>query len=60
MATDEAKMIYKQRGATAELVNAHCRGQGLLQVLVRGTSKVLAVALRHALTINMRRAWAFA
>ena len=60
MATEEAKMIYKQRGATAELVNAHCRGQGLLQVLVRGTSKVLAVALLHALTINMRRAWVFA
>lgn len=60
MATDEAKKIYKQRGATAELVNAQCRGQGLLQFLVRGTRKVLAVALLHALTINMRRSWAIA
>jgi DDE family transposase len=60
MATEEAKTIYKQRGATAELVNAHCRGQGLLQFLVRGTRKVLAVALLHALTINIRRSWAVA
>jgi transposase len=60
MASEEAKTIYKQRGATAELVNAQCRGQGLLQFLVRGTRKVLAVALLHALTINMRRTWALA
>jgi transposase len=60
MGTDEAKTIYKERGATAELVNAQCRAQGLLQFLVRGTKKVLAVALLHALTNNMRRGWAFA
>jgi transposase len=60
MGTDEAKAIYRERGATAELVNAHCRARGLLQFLVRGTKKVLAVALLHAITNNMRRAWAFA
>lgn len=60
MDTEEANQIYRQRGATAELVNAQCRGQGLLQFLVRGTRKVLAVALLHALTINMRRSWALA
>jgi len=60
MATAEAKEIYKERGATAELVNAQCRGQGLLQFLVRGTRKVLAVALLHAITNNMRRGWALA
>jgi transposase len=60
MSTDEAKQIYKERGATAELVNAQCRAQGLLQFLVRGVEKVKAVALMHALTNNMRRAWAFA
>jgi hypothetical protein len=60
MGTDEAKTIYKERGATAELVNAQCRAQGLLQFLVRGTKKVLAVALLHALTNNMRRSWSFA
>jgi hypothetical protein len=60
MTTDEAKQIYKERGATAELVNAHCRAQGLWQFLVRGRKKVRAVALLHAITNNMRRGWAFA
>jgi len=60
MSTDEGKQIYKERGATAELVNAHCRAQGLWQFLVRGTKKVRAVALLHAIANNMRRGWAFA
>jgi transposase len=60
MTTDEAKQIYKERAATAELVNAQCRGQGLWQFLVRGTKKVRAVALLHAIANNMRRGWAFA
>lgn len=60
MTTDEAKRIYKERGATAELVNAQCRAQGLWQFLVRGTNKVKSVALLHAITNNMRRGWAFA
>lgn len=60
MGTKKAKAIYKERGATAELVNAQCRGQGLVQFLVRGTKKVLSVVLLHAITHNMRRGWAFA
>jgi transposase len=60
MSTDEGKQIYKERGATAELVNAQCRAQGLWQFLVRGTEKVRSVALLHAITNNMRRGWAFA
>jgi len=60
MATDQAKTIYKERAATAELANAQCRAQGLLQFLVRGTKKVLGVALLHAITNNMRRSWALA
>jgi hypothetical protein len=60
MTTDEAKQIYKERGATAELSNAQCRAQGLWQFLVRGTQKVRSVALFHALANNMRRGWAFA
>lgn len=60
MTTDEAKQIYRERGATAELVNAQCRAQGLLQFLVRGARKVQAVALIQALTHNMRRGWALA
>lgn len=58
MGTDEAKLLYRQRGATAELVNAQLRGQGLLRFLVRGTEKALAVVLMHALAHNMRRTWA--
>lgn len=60
MTTDEAKQIYKERGATAELANAQCRAQGLWQFLVRGTRKVRSVALLHAIANNMRRGWAFA
>jgi hypothetical protein len=60
MITDQAKATYKLRGATAELVNAQCRGQGLVQVMVRGVKKVLSVALMHALAHNMRRSWALA
>src|SRR5215212_7765984 len=60
MTTDEAKQIYKERGATAELVNAQCRAQGLWQFLVRGTEKVRSVALLHAIAHNMRRGWVFA
>ncbi len=58
MGSEEAKAIYKQRGPTAELVNAQLRGQGLVQILVRGAKKALAVVLLHAITHNMRRSWA--
>lgn len=60
MGTDEAKQIYRQRGATAEWINARMRAQGLLQFLVRGFEKTRAVVLMHALTHNMRRSWALA
>ncbi len=55
MATDQAKVIYKDRAATAECVNALARGRGLLQFLVRGLAKVRAVALWHAVAHNMMR-----
>jgi transposase len=58
MMTDEAKAIYRDRGATAELTNARCRAQGLTHFLVRGVKKALGVALMHAITNNMRREWA--
>ncbi len=59
MNTEEGKQIYKKRGALAEWVNAHLRAQGLYQVLVRGTNKVLSVILLHAITHNTRRNLAF-
>jgi len=55
MATREAKAIYKQRAATAECVNALARNRGLRQFLVRGTEKVRAVVLWHALAHNLLR-----
>lgn len=60
MKSEEAKEIYKQRGSTAEWVNAQLRGQGLTRILVRGAKKALAVVLVHAITHNMRRGWALA
>jgi transposase len=60
MSSEQAKEIYKQRCATAELVNAQCRAQGLWQFLVRGTKNALGVVLVHAIVNNMRRSWALA
>ena len=60
MASPEFKEIYKQRGATAELANAHARHHGLLQFFVRGLEKARSVVLLLAITHNMRRGWALA
>lgn len=54
MGTAEAKAIYPQRAASAELTNAGCRNRGLWQFLVRGVAKVKAVALWHALANNFQ------
>lgn len=56
MGTEDAKSIYRQRAATAECVNAQARNRGLRQFLVRGTDKVRAVLLWHALAHNLMRA----
>jgi transposase len=53
MATEQAKVIYKERAATAECVNALARGRGLVHLVVRGLAKVKAVALWHALAHNL-------
>lgn len=56
MATDEAKEIYKERGATAETVNADLRRhRGLDQLPVRGLTKVTSIALLMGLTYNAMR-----
>lgn len=56
MATEEAKTIYRDRAASAEWVNAQARSRyGMQQFLVRGLSKVLAVALLVAVTHNLLR-----
>jgi transposase len=55
METEAAKTIYRQRGATAECVNAHARRYGVLQFGVRGVDKVLSVMLLVAITHNLLR-----
>lgn len=57
MGTDQAKAIYRERAATAECVNAQARNRGLLRFLVRGTAKVKAVLMWHALAHNMACLW---
>lgn len=58
MGTAEAKKISKERGATAECVNAIARNRNLWFLRVRGLVKARAVALWYALAHNVRRALA--
>ena len=55
MASPEAKDIYKQRGATAECVNAQARNRGLLAMPVRGLAKVRSVVGLFVLAHNLIR-----
>lgn len=56
MRTERAKAIYKDRASVAERTNADLRTwRGLDRITVRGTSKVLCVALWSALTFNLMR-----
>jgi hypothetical protein len=59
MATPEAKEIYKERGATAETVNADLSTwRALDRFLVRGKRKTLCVVLWNVLAYNMLRYFA--
>jgi hypothetical protein len=60
MATDEAKEIYKQRAATAELANAQARNRGMLRMPVRGLVKVRSVVGLFVLAHNLMRIVALA
>ena len=53
MGTDAARMLYRERAATAECANAQARNRGLIRFLVRGTAQVKAVLLWFALAHNM-------
>jgi transposase len=55
MGGTEAKEIYKERAATAELVNAGMRERQGIKLRVRGLKKVLTVVLWHALAYNLTR-----
>jgi len=55
MASPAGKLRYRLRGQTIEWVNAGARNRGLYGVLVRGSGKVRAVALWHAMAHNVSR-----
>lgn len=59
MATDEAKAVYRQRGAIAEWTNAQVRQHGVSQFTVRGLAKVTTVMLLVAVAHNLLRWTAF-
>jgi transposase len=60
MATEEAQVIYRQRAATAECVNAQARNRGMLQMPVRGLTKVRSVVGLFVLAHNLIRMAALA
>lgn len=55
MGTESGKVIYKERGQTAEWPNAMARNRGMNQFRVRGLSKVRAVTRWFALAHNLSR-----
>lgn len=55
MASDFAKALYVQRGATVECANAQLRRRGLHRFNVCGIVKARAVLLWHALAHNLMR-----
>lgn len=55
MATEEAKAVYKGRGALAEWANAQVRQLGVSQFTVRGLPKVTTVLLLVAVAHNLLR-----
>ena len=57
MATEDAKAVYKNRGAIAEWTNAQIRQHGLLRFTVRGIAKVTTVMLLVVIAHNILQ-WA--
>ena len=57
MATEEAKVVYRGRGSTAEWANAQVSQHGVSRFTVRGVAKVTSVMLLVAVGHNLLR-WA--
>jgi transposase len=55
MSTPEGQVIYRDRAASAEWVNALARNRGLQQFRVRGLEKVRSILLWFALAHNLDR-----
>jgi transposase len=60
MGTEAAKLIYRDRAATAECVNAQARERGMTRLRVRGLPKVRCVVLFYVLAHNLMRTVALA
>jgi hypothetical protein len=61
MSSEEGKQLYKLRSQTSERVNGDVRTYRTMdRMLVRGTTKVLCVALWNALALNLMRWFALA
>jgi transposase len=56
MGTRRGQAVYRERGPTAEWVNAQARNHGLRRVFVRGLERVRAIFLWFALAHNLMRA----
>ena len=55
MATEEAKVVYRQRGSTAEWANAQVSQHGVSRFTVRGVAKLTSVMLLVAVGHNLLR-----
>jgi transposase len=55
MAGPIGKLIYRERAASIECINAQIRNRGLQQLRVRGPAKVKVIGLWHALAHNLMR-----
>jgi transposase len=55
MASPQAQLVYRDRAASAECVNAHARNRGLQQFPVRGPTKTRLIGLWYALAQNLMR-----
>lgn len=53
MKSDRGKKVFKDRGSTAERINANLRRMGLTQLTVRGLAKVTSAVLLSALAFNI-------
>ena len=55
LASPIGKLIYRQRAASIECVNAQARNRGLHHFRVRGPTKAKVIGLWHALAHNLMR-----
>ena len=55
LASPIGKLIYRERAASIECINAQARNRGLYHFPVRGPTKAKVIGLWHALAHNLMR-----